>query len=107
PLPGKSLDVGFKSFLQDNLDKAMSNDAMENAISLPPNLIPLDRIEDVDVRGQISNAKLTELSMENGWLTMGWSYVEPGEAAPKTYTPAIWNETPEAAAAAEAKGELQ
>ncbi|MCP4885193.1 MAG: hypothetical protein GY904_01060, partial [Planctomycetaceae bacterium] len=40
PLPGKSLDVGFKSFLQDNLDKAMSNDAMENAISLPPNLIP-------------------------------------------------------------------
>ena len=107
PLPGKSLDVGFKSFLQDNLDKAMSNDAMENAISLPPNLIPLDRIEDEDLRGQIANAKLTELSMENGWLTMGWSYVEPGEPAPKTYTPAIWNETPEAAAAAEEKGELQ
>ena len=110
PLPGKSLDVGFKSFLQDNLDKAMGNDPMENAISLPVNLIPLDRIEDADLRNQIANAQLTELSMENGWLTLGWSYVEEGQTAPKTYTPAIWNETPAADAAAsvpEVTGELQ
>ena len=108
PLPGKSLDVGFKSFLQDNLDKAMAQEVNENPLTLPLNLIPLERIKDPEIRSKVANARLTELTMEDGWLTIGWSYVEGADPNLSTNTPAIWTEQPASAGASQAPvGELQ
>lgn len=92
PLPGRSLDVGFKSFLQDNLDKAVAQESKENPLTLPLNLIPLDRITDEEIRSKLANARLTELTMEDGWLTIGWSYVTGDDSNLLTNTPAIWSE---------------
>jgi hypothetical protein len=95
PLEGKSLDVGFKSFLQDNLDKSLAGDPLDNAIALPTNLIPLENVKDEEARNRLANARLVEVSMENGWLTLGWNYVTTDRPVQASYTPAIWSELPE------------
>ncbi len=104
PLPGETLDVGFKSFLQDNLDDALGGDPLENAIALPPNLIPLDSIKDEEARNQLANVRLTELVMDGGWLSLGWTYGVGESAAQSPFTPGIWDRLPEIDASAASTG---
>lgn len=90
PLPPES--IAFRQFLQDNLDAALGEDPMNQAIELPANLIPLDSIEDEQLKRQLVHARLVEFSSDDGWLTLGWNFEHPDRYMPETgsSTPAIW-----------------
>jgi len=94
PLEGKSMDVTFRSFLQDNLDKAIGDiETPEEAFPLPDDLLlVLDYIEDETIRQQLKRMKLVECSADNGWLTLGWNYSDSDNISNSSYTPAIWTD---------------
>ncbi len=90
-LPPES--IAFREFLQGNLDEAMKTDPLEEAIELPPNLLPLDFVEEPEIRERLKNALLVEFTTGGGWLTAGWNYLPPGvgETLQTINTPAIWD----------------
>ncbi|MGI9517491.1 MAG: hypothetical protein ACR2NP_10615 [Pirellulaceae bacterium] len=109
PREGETLSaeaIGFRQFLQDNLDEATKRDPLEDAIVLPANLIPLDFIEDEEGKRMAGNLLLVELTSQNGWVTAGWNYVEGGMGSYITNTSAIWNELPVIPAPEGAAGDL-
>ncbi len=94
PAEGKTLDpdaIAFRQFLQDNLDAALSDDPLEQAIELPGNLLPIDYVDDEQLKRRMEDARLVEFWMANGWLTMGWNYLPPQRVVgPQAiYTPGI------------------
>ena len=93
PAEGKkrsAKSIAFRQFLADSLETALKGDPMEGAIELPENLIPLDSIENEELKEQLKNVKLVELSAENGWLNLGWNYVDGDYTSWSSNTPAIW-----------------
>jgi hypothetical protein len=99
PAPGKTLEpeaIAFRQFLQDNLDDALSDDPEANAIDLPAHLLPLEMIDDQQLRTRLADARLVECVADDGWLSLGWNYV--GAQGPAfwyaTHTPSIWLNSP-------------
>jgi len=88
-------EIAFQTFLQDQLNASMSGDPAAEAVDLPANLLPLDRLPAGSNAERLRDAELVQLRAEGGWLTLGWRY-RPGSAgAPDPTlpvdTPAISN----------------
>jgi hypothetical protein len=83
-------EIAFKTFLQDQLNKSMQGDPLEQAVDLPDNLIPVDRFPNLQDPQRLRDLQLVELHSDQGWLTLGWNYAPAGpNAAGPVYTPMI------------------
>ena len=81
--------VSFKNFLQDRLNDAL-NQAGQEKIQIPLNLIPADKLED-QFKTIADALHLMQCRMENGWMYLGWNH-HSMNAPVKSYvvdTPAI------------------
>ncbi len=99
PLEGETLSVesiGFRQFLQDNLEAAIADDPEANAIELPANLLPLDELEteNAELVQQLRQVELVECSFQNGWATLAWS-MTGGYSGVAKNTPGIWFDVPD------------
>jgi len=90
----KSIEqVTTRSLIQDAINAAVADDdPMETAIELPANLIPIDKLQEAGVEetDELRNFRLVQLTIQDGWLSLGWNNV--ADFAPTAQTP--WLETP-------------
>ena len=84
--------VGFKSFLDDRLNKQL--DDQDTDVDLPANLIPIDQVKALQNSPLAKRLRLVQFRVENGWLYAGWNLApESGLHMSWIYDlPAIWNE---------------
>jgi len=81
--------VAFKSFLDNRLN---SDDSIQKTdVTLPENLIPIDKIDALKDRPAAKDLMLSQCRMEGGWLYLGWNSAPAGSG--QFYPmdlPAIW-----------------
>lgn len=64
--------VAFRSLLEKKLNQGLKDD---QGLSLPRNLIPVDKLNNADVAEKLM---LSQLRFENGWAYVGWVYANAG-----------------------------
>ena len=81
--------VAFRSFLDGKLNPKEGDE--ELATELPANLIPIDSVEALQDSEIAAAMVLSRCRAENGWLHLGWTHHESGDAVDYANgTPAVW-----------------
>jgi len=86
PADESARTLAFKTFLTDKLNSA---DAADEGIVLPANLLPTDRVKELEDSEIARQMQLVEFTADDGWLKLGWHYAKNGSYASSVYTPAI------------------
>jgi hypothetical protein len=81
--------VAFRSFLDGRLNS--DGDIKQTAVDLPPNLIPIDKIDALKDRPAARDLQLSQCRIEGGWFYLGWNVYPAGNY--QTFPidlPAVW-----------------
>ena len=99
PMKTNIQTVTFITFLQDRLSEVLQK-ADSNAIKIPANLIPVDRIKGEQAGEIAKSMQLVQFRLDDGWLYAGWKYLPDHSLFHGAVdTPAIWHPMAEAAPA--------